>query len=114
MSEKTKKRRSSFKEKYELIKEVKAGAPKEFLLKKYCVTDRMYNRVIDNESEIIVKVKIYEFEKKSSKASANINFSYFCSFVIFSSHSTATGQLRCGRHCLSHRSCFLANMDKKK
>ena len=29
MSEKTKQRRLSFKEKYELIKEVKAGAPKE-------------------------------------------------------------------------------------
>ena len=84
MSEKTKRRRLSFKEKYELIKEVKAGAPKELLLNKYCITDRMYNRVIDNEPEVIVKVKSYEFEKKkSSKTSANINFLYFCSFVFF-------------------------------
>ena len=60
----------------------KAGAPKEFLLNKYCITDRMYNRVIDNEPEVIVKVKSYEFEN-SLKTSANINFSYFCSFVFF-------------------------------
>ena len=32
VSEKTKRRRLSFKEKYELITEVKAGVPKEFLL----------------------------------------------------------------------------------
>ena len=38
----------------------------------------MYNRLIDNEPEIIVKVKSYEFEKKkSSKASASINFFVF-------------------------------------
>ena len=66
MSEKTKRRRLSFKEKYELINEVKEGAPKEFSLSKYCITDRMYNRVIDNEPEVIVKVKSYEFEKKKS------------------------------------------------
>ena len=53
MSEKTKRRRLSFKEKYELIKEVKAGALKEFLLNKYCITDRMYNRMIENEPEDI-------------------------------------------------------------
>ena len=35
MSEKTKRQRLSFKEKYEIIKEMKAGAPKEFTLKKY-------------------------------------------------------------------------------
>ena len=35
MSEKTKRRRLSFNEKYELIKEVKAGAPKDILLNKY-------------------------------------------------------------------------------
>ena len=57
---------------------MKPGAPKEFLLNKYCITDRMYNRLIDNEPEIIVKVKSYEFEKKkSSKASASINFFVF-------------------------------------
>ena len=66
MSEKTKRRRLSFKEKYELIKVVKAGAPKEFFLNKYCITDRMYNRVIDNKPEVIVKVKRYEFETKKS------------------------------------------------
>ena len=59
------------------VKEVKAGAPKEFLLNKYYVTDRMYNRVIDNESKIIVTVKSYEFEKKSSKTIANINLIVF-------------------------------------
>ena len=84
MSEKTKRRRLSFKEKYELLKEVKAGTLKEFLLNKYCITDRMYNRGIDNETEVIVKVKSNEFaKKKSSKTSANINFLYFCSFVFF-------------------------------
>ena len=62
---------------------MKASAPKEFLLNKYSITDRMYNRVIDHEPEVIVKVKRYEFEKKS-KTSANINFLYF-----FSSLSTA-------------------------
>ena len=35
MSEKTKRRRLSFKEKYELIKEVEAGASKECTLNKY-------------------------------------------------------------------------------
>ena len=83
MSEKTKRRRLSFKEKYELIKEVQAGAPKEFLLNKYCITDRMYNRMMDNEPEVIVKVKSYKFEMKKSKTSANINFLYSCSFVFF-------------------------------
>ena len=82
MSEKTKRRRLSFKQKYEFIKEVKADAPKEFSLNKYCINDRMYNRVIGNESVVIVKVKNYEFEK-SSKTNANINFLYFCSFVFF-------------------------------
>ena len=64
MSEKTKRRRLSFKEKYELIEEVKAVAAREFKLNKYCITDLMYNRVIDSEPEVLVKVKIYEFEKK--------------------------------------------------
>ena len=59
----TKRRRLSFKEKHELIKEAKAGAAKEFTLIKYRLTDRMYNRVIDSESEVVVKVKSYEFEK---------------------------------------------------
>ena len=72
MSRKTKRRRFSFKENYELIKEVKAGAPKEFTLNKYCITDRMYNRVIDSDSKVIVNVRSYEFKKtKSSKTSAN-------------------------------------------
>ena len=42
----------------------------------------MYNRVIANEPEVIVKVKSSEFEKKSSKTSA-YNFLYFFSFVFF-------------------------------
>ena len=53
----------SFKEKYVLIKEVKADAAKEFTLNKYRITDRMYNRVIDNEPKVLVKLKRYEFEK---------------------------------------------------
>ena len=71
MSEKMKRRRLSFKEKYarELIKEVKADAPKECTLNKYRITDHMYNRVLDKEPEVIVKVKSCEFEKKSSKRS---------------------------------------------
>ena len=32
---------------------MKTSAPKEFLLNKYCITDRMYNRVIDKEPEDI-------------------------------------------------------------
>ena len=59
----------SFKEKYELIKEVKAGAPKECTLNKYRITDRMYNRVLEKEPAVIVKGKSCEFEKKSSKTS---------------------------------------------
>ena len=64
---------------------MKTGAPEEFLLKKYCIiTDRVYNRVIYNEPEVIVKVKSYELEKKkSSKTIGNINFLYFCNFVFF-------------------------------
>ena len=61
---------------------MKAGAPKEFLLNKYCITDRMNNQVIDNEPDVIVKVNRYEFEKKS-KTSANINFQYFFFFFFF-------------------------------
>ena len=53
----------SSKEKYELIKEVKADAPKECTLNKYRITDHMYNRVLDKEPEVIVKVKSCEFEK---------------------------------------------------
>ena len=63
MSEKTKRRRLSFTEKYELIKEVKADALKECTLNKYRITDRMYNRVLDKEPEVIVKVKSCEFQK---------------------------------------------------
>ena len=59
----------SFKEKYELIKEVKAGAPKECTLNKYRITGRMYNRVLDKEPEVIVKLKSCEFDQKSSKTS---------------------------------------------
>ena len=58
-----KRRRLSFKEKYELIKKVIAGAPKEFLLNKYCITDRMYDRVIV-ESE---KLRIREEEAVKKK-----------------------------------------------
>ena len=57
MSEKTKRRRLSFKEKYALIKEVKAGAAKEFILNEYRIIDRTYNRVIDSEPMVLVKVK---------------------------------------------------------
>ena len=65
MPEKTKRRRLSSKEKYELIKEVKAGAAREFTINKYRITDRMVNRVIiDSEPEVLEKVKIYELEKK--------------------------------------------------
>ena len=59
----------SFKQKYELIKEVKTGAPKECTFNKHRIIDRMYNRVLDKEPEVIVKVKSCEFEKKSSKTS---------------------------------------------
>ena len=53
---------------------MKADAPKECTLNKYRITDRMYNRVLDKEPEVIVKVKSCEFEKKkSSKTSANID-----------------------------------------
>ena len=80
---------------------MKAGAPKEFLLNKYCITDRMYDRVIDNEPEVIVKEKSYEFEKKkSSKTSANINICTFVVLYFFSSLSTASGQLRCDKPLL--------------
>ena len=48
---------------------MEAGAPKECTSNKYRITDRMYNRVLDKEPEIIVKVKSCEFEKKSSKTS---------------------------------------------
>ena len=64
MSEKTKRQLLSFKEKYQLIKEVKAGTAKDFPLNKYRIIDRMYNRVIDSEPGVLVKVKSYEFEKK--------------------------------------------------
>ena len=33
-------------------------------LNKYRITDRMYNRVIHSEPEVLVKVKSYESEKK--------------------------------------------------
>ena len=69
MSEKTKRQRLSFKEKYELMKEVIADAPKECTLNKYRITDRMYKRVFDKGPEVIVNVKSCEFEKKSSKIS---------------------------------------------
>ena len=59
-----KRRRFSLKKKYELIKEVDAGVAKEFTSNKYRIIDRLYNRVINNESEVLVKVKGDEFEKK--------------------------------------------------
>ena len=63
MSKKTKRRGLSFKEKYKLIKEVKADAAEEFTLNKYRIPDCVYNRVIYSEPEVFVKVKSYEFEK---------------------------------------------------
>ena len=54
------------------MKEVKAGAPKECTLNKYRITDRMYNRVVDKEPEVIVNVKSCEFEKMSSKTSLDV------------------------------------------
>ena len=68
-----KRQRLSFGEKYNIIKEVKEGVLKENVLRKHRITDRMYNRVIDSESEISEKVKKCEFEKKkSSKTTTNI------------------------------------------
>ena len=63
-------------------KRSESEGPERVFIKKYFITDRMYNRVIDNEPEVIVKVKSSEFEKKSSKTSA-YNFLYFFSFVFF-------------------------------
>ena len=63
MVEKTTRRRLSFKEKYELIKEME-GVAKEFTLNKYRITDLMYNRAIDSGSEVSVKMKSNEFEQK--------------------------------------------------
>ena len=79
---------------------MKAGAPKEFLLNEYCITDRMYNLVIDNEPEVIVKVK------SPQKQVPILIFRISIVLYFFSSLSTATGQLRCDRHCLSHHSCL--------
>ena len=72
MSHKTKRQRLSYKEKYELIQEVKAGVPKDSTLIKYHISDRMYNRVVQSEPELLEKMKNHEFEnKKSSKTTGN-------------------------------------------
>ena len=52
---------------------MKTGVSKESTLRKYRITDRFYNRVIDSEPEVSKKVKKCEFKKKkSSKTSTNI------------------------------------------
>ena len=61
-----------FRENYELIKEVKAGASIQSVLNKYRIPVNMWNWVNDSEPEILEKVKKYEFtKKKSSKTSDN-------------------------------------------
>ena len=73
MSGKIKRKRLTFKEKYEIIEDVKAGACKESTLSKYCISRRMYTKVINSERELLEKMKKYEYdEKKSSKTSTNI------------------------------------------
>ena len=53
----------SFREMYEIIEEVKASVSKGPTLRKYRITDRLYNRVIDSKPEVPEKVKKCEFEK---------------------------------------------------
>ena len=66
---------------YELIKEVKAGAPKECLLNKYCITYRMYNRMVDNEPEVIVKVKSYTNSRRRS-CQKQVPILIYCIFLV--------------------------------
>ena len=70
----------------------------------------MYNRVIDNEPQVIVKVKNYKFEKKSSKTSANINFFEFFS-VRFPQRQDSYDVTDIVSHIVA---VFLANIDKKR
>ena len=66
----------------------------------------MYNRVIDNEPEVIVKVKSYEFEK---------NFLYFCSVVFFLVRFAQRQDSYDVTDIVSHIvAVFLANIDKKR
>ena len=70
----TRRQRMSYKEKYELIQEVRAGASRKSIMSKYHITSRMYNRVIDSEPEVLEKVKKFEFETKKSSKTSN----YIC------------------------------------
>ena len=72
----------------------------------------MYNRVIDNEPEVIVKVKSYEFANKSSKTRANINFLYFCIFLVrFPQRLDSYDVTEIVSHIVA---VFLANIDQHK
>ena len=53
-----------FREKYELMKQVRAGASIQSVLNKYRITVHMWNQRIDSEPEMIEKVKKYDFAKK--------------------------------------------------
>ena len=62
MSEKTKRLFLSFREKYEIIEEVKTGISIESTLWKYRITDRLYNLVSEPEVSESQKMRIQEKE----------------------------------------------------
>ncbi|XP_033215441.1 tigger transposable element-derived protein 2-like [Belonocnema kinseyi] len=72
MSQQNKRKRLTFKQKYELIQKVKAGATKRSILQEYGIAENTYTDMIARESELRDKINSYEnLQKKSSKTTDN-------------------------------------------
>ncbi|XP_033222223.1 tigger transposable element-derived protein 2-like [Belonocnema kinseyi] len=68
-----KRKRLTFEEKYQLVREVKAGVPKKYLLEKYGISETMCRRVLAREADLNSKGESYEYQtKKSAKTSSDV------------------------------------------
>ncbi|XP_033222471.1 jerky protein homolog-like [Belonocnema kinseyi] len=68
-----KRKRLTFEEKYQLLRVVKAGASKQYVLQKYGVSETMYRKLLSRETDLNNKVESYEYQnKKSSRTCSDV------------------------------------------
>ena len=67
MSEQKKRKRLSFREKYEIFKEIKKGVPKNYIMQKYNLKRRILENIVAyDESDLFKKVESCEFGNKKT------------------------------------------------
>ncbi|XP_033222474.1 tigger transposable element-derived protein 2-like isoform X2 [Belonocnema kinseyi] len=68
-----KRKRLTFEEKCQLIREVKSGVPKQYVIQKYGISERMYRKVMSREGDLNNKGESLEYQnKKSSRTSSDV------------------------------------------